>query len=395
MTRKKKKRKKKVNGTSITETIRANATKAFGDKAVPSMEEFNKSIYGIPIVNNLPLQYLLGIDVWPLSRFATVVGKESTTKSGFTYYLGKMFAQQGYTWIEVHTEGKPNPDQVHGTFQDEELVNNHFIPITADSMDELIDELNGVARFWKQSDPDDNFALLLTLDSLACVTSQKFIKDSQEEGADHTPGYNPAKVAHAWQEHLKVFGPTFISKKPVSFVMINHQKPKMDGANPNVKTEPGGTHKEFNFVTKLSFRRPSRRTNTSSHINCLQIKNEKSGVGVTGRMIKVDYVIDLKDQKYNKFDYQWDKALVTLLRGGDISKTDLHKVLHIEKSGTKYTCKEAGVTKGTKEEVGKAIHADEELTKALQEKVLYIKRKTKLVNGEKVDPVITERDDDE
>lgn len=368
--------------TSLTERLRTNATKAFGKDNVPDMEEFDNSVYGIPIQNNLPLQFLLGVDIWPLSRFTTVVGKESTSKSGFTYYLGTQFAKQGYPYLELHTEGKQNPDQIKGTFQNDELFYNQFIPLTAGSLDQLIEECNGIKKFYEEECPNNEEAMLLTLDSLACVTRAEFMKDSQEEGANHDPGYGPAKAALMWQEHLKVYGPSFISKCPVAFVMINHQKSKLGGANPHVKSEAGGSHKEFNWVSKLSFRRASRNKTLSQSKDIIKIKNEKSALGVTDRMISVEYIITLqKGDIPNTFEYNWDKALVQLLLSKDVSTADLKKVLNIVQSGTKYTCKEVGITKGTQEEIGKAIHADKELIKRLQEDVLYIKRKPKYLHG--------------
>ena len=70
--------------------LRDSLIKQFGAAEVPTIAEFTEA-YGVPLNNNLPLQYVLGTDVLVLGRCINVVGPWQSGKTQFAWYIAKLF----------------------------------------------------------------------------------------------------------------------------------------------------------------------------------------------------------------------------------------------------------------------------------------------------------------
>ena len=119
---------KETSGFSLKSV--ADALRAATEKSLPSMasaDSFIMATYGIPLTGNIPLQYLMGIDVLPLERTMSLVGKEGTLKSSLGWYLANLFLDyqvaKGLVFF-INTEVKVNEDIIRGIIQNDPVWNN-------------------------------------------------------------------------------------------------------------------------------------------------------------------------------------------------------------------------------------------------------------------------------
>lgn len=361
----------------LTSQLRDNAVKEFGETNVLTCDGFMDQIYGVPIPDNLPLQHLLGVDVLALGRAMTFIGDKGTSKSSLGWYAAKLMLKAGGMAVFMDAEHKTNPDQVRAIIDNDELM-SRVLYTKIRSLDEMIGGLQYYTKMYKTIVPSGDVPLLFLIDSYNGVTSKDTAdKINKSEDVNYGAARNVAKM----QEFFQKFLPMDLEPNPFSLIMINHQKTDVDqkGSYSISKHEPGGTHKEFMYTWKLEMSKASSVESVEGMTPIYKMKVIKSSLGQTYKhSLEIPYESRMGDDGLEHISYNWDVALVNLLSNDKISKTKLAEVMHFRRVGNKCTSKDLGLTDVTPDVMGRAIHADKELCRKLQDQVLRIRRKRKI-----------------
>ncbi len=357
--------------------LRENATKAYPDNIV-SQKDLLDSVYGVSLENNIPLQYVLGVDVLALGRCMSLVGSWGSSKSSLGWYIAKMFLEIGGLVVGIDTEHKQNPDQVRAII-DNDVLFERIIYSKADSLDQMLDFMFFWTKEYERLIPDKNVPMLILVDSLNAVTSEK--AGEERMAGSETTGYSAARNAGEISDAMKSFVPKCLDRNPILAVIINHQKidiSKMVMPGRAAPThEPGGVHKDFAYTWKLELKKAETRKSVYGEIPYFKIKGGKSSLGVQKKYaISVPYKSSYADD-LEHIHYDWDESLADLLTSDAVSSTLLKDIMHLTKAGNKYTSKTLNLEGVTASEIGRAIHADKELSKRIKEDLLHIRIKRK------------------
>ena len=387
----------------LSSKLRDSAVKTFGASAVQGLEDFLNSVYGVHLHRNLPMQYLLGVDVLPLSRLLSIVGKPGVGKSSLGWYMAALFSRYTGMVNLIETENKPNPDMAMS------IVDNYvkrpddpnwFMWVRAKTLDLMLAQMMDIARVMAETPKimEMNIPVLNFIDSLSAVTSDKAMKQMIE--GDGQVGFSAAKNCALFKENLQAYSPT-VMNLPVLTVMINHQKDKFTGGNdgqppkpgmtrpaymPPERTEGGGIHKDFNFSWVLQIDKgKSSATVGDGSMTVFRFKVKKeafreaksSPIEVPLRSRRVIQELEGKRLITDQVFFDWDTALTWLLLDeANVPKTVLAQCFDLKKDPKKGYCSEKlGLEGLTAREMGKAIHDNEQLVKDLQDYVFKIHRK--------------------
>lgn len=356
--------------------LRESGSKAYPD-SVWTPRELMDSVYGIPLDGNLPLQYILGVDVLALGRCMSLVGSYGCSKSSLGWYLAKLFLEWGGMVVSIDTEHKQNPDQIRAIVDNDELFDT-VVYTKADSLDQMLDKMFFYTKEYEKIIPDKSVPMLLLVDSLNAVTSEDASK--KRMSGENTAGYAGARNAGEIQEAMKSFVPKCLDKNPILGVVINHQKSDLSKmvmpGMPTPKKEPGGIHKDFMYTWKLELAKATTRKSVFGETPIFKIKAGKSSLGTMHKYsISVPYTSRFDEDGLEHIAYDWDEALAHLLTGDAVSKTALKDVMHLVKTGSKFKSDTLGLKDVSATELGAAIHANAELCEELKQKVLHIRKK--------------------
>jgi hypothetical protein len=366
--------------------------------------------YGIPLVGNLPMQYLLGVDVVPMERTMALVGKEGSLKSVMSWYFGALFLRYQYAGMVffVDAEHKTNDDQIRGVLQNDNLLEFVF-PVAVHNLSELCEALMVYSQQYNALVPASDIPCCYIVDSIGAVTSKAAQEAMDKTGnASNAAGYDAARRAMMLTEQFRAWVPTYLSGRPMTLVYINHLKEKMGiddsgktkgGGRPSYmppeKTSPGGVHKDYLNTATIEMIKQSTPPVKSEMRAVVTMKTLKASLTETGRRIEVMMrtigpmnmrypegdtlgALEAEDDVQRIFVYfDWDSALVEILtrdKGATFEKAALDNVLTITGSGNQLGCKRLGLQLVSKQELGAAIHADAAVVKELQD-VLGIFRK--------------------
>ena len=384
----------------LASKLRDSAVKQFGSSAVQGLDDFLNAIYGVHLYHNLPLQYLLGVDVLPCGRLISVVGKPGVGKSTFGWYLASLFSRYSGIVNLLETENKPNPDMAMA------IIDNYVKRPSSDSwftwqraktLDIMLKQMMHMATFLRDEVDAKaaNIPVMMLVDSLSAITSDKAMKEILD--GDGSPGFAAAKNCALFKENLQAYSPT-VADLPILTVCINHQKPKFTGGEPGKAagpsrpsymppemTEAGGIHKDFNFSWILQLEKgASSYSVTDGAMTTFRFKVKKEAfrearskpVEVPLRSKRTIREVDGKRVITDRVFFDWDTALTWLLTEDEIiPKSVLNTCFDLKKDTKGYSSKRLGLSCVTPREMGKAIHADEKLVKDLQDYVFKIHRK--------------------
>jgi hypothetical protein len=365
-----------IAGANVLSQLRDNALKDLGGQGIMTMDQFLDSIYGIPIHNNLPLQHMLGVDVLALGRAMTLVGASGTSKSSLGWYMAKLVMEAGGFTVFMDSEQKTNPDQVRAIVNNDEAL-TRLLPTKIYTLDEMIGALKYYANQYTKLVPKKDVPMLFLVDSLNGITSE-LTKQKVDDGEDS--GYGTARNIAKLQEFFQVYLPNYLDPNPFLLVIINHRKKDVDQPKYGGTTshEPGGTHKDFMYTWRLEMLKANTTESVSGMTPIYKMKVLKSSLGQTYQhSLEIPYESFIGEDSLEHIYYDWDVALTNLLSNDKISKTTLAEVMHFRRVGNKCTSKTLGLEDVSPKEMGKAIHANPELCKLLQDKVLRIRRKRK------------------
>jgi len=361
----------KPEEASFKMALRDSLIKQFGAAEVPTFEKFTEA-RGLPLVNNLPLQHVLGTDVLVLGRCINVVGPWMSGKTQFIWYIAKLFLEfPGFIfWIE--TESKPSREQIKAVLQkDSKIIEEFVFANPTKTIDSVLQKLQFCASQYIKINADKRLPLLILIDSLAGVTSEENMEAMEKDGVAGT-GYGDARVASAITAQMKAFVPKYLADNPIMLLTTNHEKTKLPEpgfhpGGPGKTTGSGGVHKDFAATWTLRMGKGVRqRRKTSAVTTLFYITAVKNQMGMDGNSIAVPvYTYERNEQKI--IEYDWDCALVNLLDSGPFAKEAVQEIVSFQKTGLKCTSSTLGVKDPiSPTELGKMMHANEDISKRLR-----------------------------
>lgn len=377
-----------VSGLGMHDQLFDAAVKQFGS-SVTAWSDFLKSTYGVPIYNNLPLQYLVGVDVIPLGRMINVVGPWGVTKSSFSWYIATLFMRMSGIVLFLDGEGKSNESQTQAmvsTYLElEKLKSKWFHHNRADNLDQLLDyNVWYIKKCAEMGGKKTNTPILLLNDSLGAITSEEAVDGRLND--EDVKGFNAARNANKLKEDIQVFS-SILRNIPVTGLYINHQKVKVSeggGGRPSymppIKSETGGEHQRFQYTWILELNQIRTDKGIENQIPIFKITTKKNATGPKrDRGIEVPYERLWRGSQVEGNEllwYDWNAALAMMLVDEKLFDPDkVAEVFDIKYSQNRYSSKMLGLDRVLDREMGAAIHANPKLVETLQDTVLQIRRK--------------------
>jgi RecA/RadA recombinase len=366
--------------------LRDSAITQFGSKSIQSGADFLDSVHGVHIPNNIPLQYIFGVDVVPLERCLTIVGNWGSWKSAFGWYMVKLFIESGGLACFIDTEHKTNPDQVRSIIQNDAAFEERVIPMEVSSLEEMLGMLTHMSKHYIET-ADDSVPFLLFVDSMGGVTSEDAVKDMIKTGTVDT-GFNAAHAANKVTMQFKGFVPTYLNGHNICLITVNHQKEKIDANRPShlppATTEAGGRGKDFAYTYNIQLK-PVKDTSTKSFTRkVVRISTKKSSLSPVGMFIDVPittYKAKPAEGIPMRTVFDWDAALVDLLtrEKSTFLKEDMDAVCNVRSSSsTKASCTMLNVSPGTPvspSEMGRMIHANADMVRGIQDALGILRKR--------------------
>jgi len=392
----------------LAAALRDSTTRELGKSDIMVEPAELDTVSGLPLHGNIPLQYVLGVDVLPFGRTLSFVGKEGTLKSMLGWYIATIFMRSPGLVNFIDTEHKTNMDQVRGLTKNDTLLESLLFRATVMDINQMNAAMGKYGAEYDKLCPARNVPILYFIDSIGALTSGKAVAAMEKTGdASTAAGYEAARRASDLTEQFRAFVPRFLMGRPAILIFINHIKVKMEeagGSNfspgPPEKGSPGGVHKDYMNTATLELTKVKGKTDEAvkAAYATIFIKSLKAALAPTGRKIMVTLIsegpvnrrypdgdtlgdLESEDDVQRLYaDFDWDTALVELLtREGKTtySKDRKKSVITIQGTPNKRKCPELGITDVvTDAELGAAIHGNPEMVKALQD-VLGIYRKPK------------------
>ena len=369
--------------------LRDLAAKEFKDTSIKTVDEWIDSIYGVSLCGNLPLQYLMKIDVFPLERTFSLSGEQGTAKTSLLWYLIKRFAGQEGQGVYLDAEKKVNPDQAMAILQSRELMAN-VLPLPVNSLEDMFKAIRLFSKQYNEGAISKDVPMFIGVDSLGYLTKQEELDAS---GEDTQKGYQGMHNASYIKQQLLEILQNYIPNNPIAIMFLNHQtaKPPAQGSFkpafvPVEHNEPGGRFKEYSYSVKLEmFKGGVVKTVTEGTTPTYRIKVVKNALGAAEKSpIVVPYrTVFREDTRDELIDFDWDYALVELL-AEKVSKERLHDVMDLSlPSKSRCSSKTVGASDVSWSEMGAMIHANEKICADLASHVLNIKHKRIIGSGKK------------
>jgi len=366
--------------------------------------------YGLPLgPKHLALQYLIGLDVLPLSRTMTLVGPPGSGKSVMGWYLSTLFAENDGFVTFVDAENKTSWDQVEGIYRAKDLAaKDWFMRLHPTTQQQMFEHTTLFGQQMtqliapeckpktKQKNPVHGAPVMYFVDSISYLASAAQVKKRIEENEQGSAvGFAGAHKANNLSEHLATLTPHYVDSWPALYVAINHQKEKLDeegsGGYGKKTQEAGGAHKEFMYSLNIEI---MRANGIANHIlgtkrQGMTLKTQKSCFSDHGRQIGLLMCTTQAEEGGIVVDFEWGRAIVDLLGAGSkgwgkkghcpVDTGMLAPFLTVEReAATKCSCKELDMKDVSPEELGMAIidrcAPDDVFYKGIQ-KALWVERK--------------------
>jgi hypothetical protein len=380
MTRRRK-AKNTPTGPSLAQALQDGAVKVFGQGDVPDVAgEVFESIYGLYLKGCLPLQYIIGVDVLPLSRSMSVVGPPGSMKSVVSWFIAKLFLESKGLVVFLEAEHKSNWDQFRGVVGNDELIASNVIVQKIRTLDGMLAAMVKYTQLYNEICPDKSVPLLIMIDSVSAVTSESNVKE-MEKNLRTGDGYAAAHNAKAITEQFRAFVPNHIADNPITLLLINQEKESMEqpvsSFMPKKKSEPGGIHKDFAASLTIAMSK-GRDTSTKEFDRVgFNMKTKKSSFSRTGKKIQSDMTTCTTETDDLEVDFNWDECLVSILLDDKIMLKSVQKeICGVVKNGSSYNCLKLGLKDVSAAEVGAAIHNNPEMVEKLR-RALRIRKKRK------------------
>lgn len=390
--------------SALAMTLRNAATRDLVKIGAVPQDSLIDRVYGVPLVGNLPVQYLLGVDVVPMERTLSLVGEKGSLKSVMSWYFATLFLRYKYPGMVFFedSEFKTNDDQIRGVVQNDNLLDFVFTT-EVHNVQEMIETMCFYGKMYDELVPEKNVPICYLIDSIGALTSKAAQAAMEKTGnVGDVAGYDRARTAALITEHFRSWVP-LQSGKPMLLIYVNHIKEKIaenngggGGHGPPEKVSPGGVHKDYLNTATIEMIKKYTPQIKSEMRATVYMKTLKAALTETGRKIEVQMrTLGPMNMRYPEGDklgalekendvqryfvyFDWDTALVDLLTSGSFMEKDLNDVLGgtgITGKGAAVGCKRLGLSQVPRQELGRAIHADLQLTKELQDVIGVLRKR--------------------
>jgi RecA/RadA recombinase len=357
--------------TALSASLRDNLIKEYGKAAIPDTEALFDSVYGLKLENNLPLQFLLGVDVLALSRWLHIVGPTGSCKSSLGIYLAKLFLEAGGVVVFLDAEHKTSPDQIREIVRNDDLIRSGWITVNIDDLNQAMMAISSVTKnYIKQCKGKQ--PLMFFFDSIGAVTGEEAGERLDKTDKAYEEGFAPARLANQFTQQMQTYYPIYVAKYPIVFLSINHQKISLEqpktSFGPVKKTTPGGAHKDFMATWTIELNRGETVfKKAAGPEQPIYIKTIKNSLGWTGMKFQVDLIgrtDSATGESYKEFN--WNRSLTNMLASDQFSSEAVAEVLGLVKNGNKCNSSVLGLKEVSPEEMGAAIHANPTVMQAVQ-----------------------------
>lgn len=333
---------------SLIKHMIAAQRKKFGNSAVFVGKETDKLIVGIPMFAGhgetglrypgcLALEFVIGMDIFPLSLVIQLVAKTGVGKSGMLAEFGRWFHMAGGYFNLCEAETKFNPEW-YRSIMGEKVFDEEVILDRCDSVEQwqrmTTFAIQEAKRFMdgtkSEPGPGRTFPWLFGVDSIMGKSSEKtqegILGKKTKDGARGTTGEGAAGrgfpiEALIISRYMRSI-PAELDNWPFAMVMVNHLRIKTDDMGNEERSKAGGEQVGFqeSFEIEMAKVGGHKKRIESRHFEGfpVQISCEKNSFGPTHRRIQTRCIWqDAKNQDTGKWEqktfWDWDWSTIWLL----------------------------------------------------------------------------------
>lgn len=362
------------------------ARKEYGNANISVAGEAGRMVVGIPLPG-LAMEYLIQNSVWPLSRFAQIVGTEGTCKSALTFEMARWFRKSSGIAYLFENETKYSPDYALSIIgypkdPDDEVL----LHIPCDSVEDWQDKIQKICDWCRTKMAPTKgegigrvFPVLLILDSLMGKLSLETQGNIEKTGfADRAF----PKEALQINGFMKKF-PQDLEEWPMFFAAVNHLKPQKSASGPIERNKAGGRAPNFQETFELELKRDANANirlvdNDNFEVGGLKLIMvcKKNSLGETDRKIHVEIRWVYREdpatgliRQHTKWD--WPSATTRLLmdfKEGHRAQR-IKEVVDIHGTGNKLWSTALGVTSAdplNPHDLGVLIEQNEDMKRELR-----------------------------
>ena len=358
--------------------------KKFGRSKVFMGSDADKMAVGLPWPA-FSLAYLTDTNVMPLGKIIGIAGQSQSQKSTLGFEFAKWFCGYGGEAKLVETEGRKYSSSLIKSVMGDDYADNRLQIACADTIEEAQQHISTVIDLYNQTSKSKAGAeearkalVAVILDSLVGQDTEAAYEKLEKTGA---VGATMCTIAKAWTGYLR-YTSGQISTYPMSLIVINHLKEKINAQFGGGKVTPGGDSQRFYaslylWVTRIG--KDEKETcfiageRVERHVDSrkLLLKVDKSSLGVEGRSITVDFSWYYDENNKQVSYFAWHAATCALLvemqplidvRDPKRKLRDIVDVEEVRSANMKlYSSSTLGLSKASDTEIGAAIMKNPEL----------------------------------
>lgn len=388
---------KAVSVSDLEASLQELSESTKGQGKFLSLDEIEDLVEGIPLRDNLPLQYMLGVSVFPLHRLVTVVGESASGKSSFCWYLAKLFQDAGGLVIFLDVEGKTNADQVKGILGSRSRLRRiKWVPTSeCKILEQMLALISYYCSQYEALVPSRNIPMLILIDSLNSAIPNE-VAEAVKKGETPNLGYVDARAAQQIKQNIRANNGVFLANNPICIALVNHLTADMKeggggGGGPSFLTggarpthTPGGGYKDYAYTNRINMRKGPKSTKGGEVTPIYKLDMDKASTGPERpKALEIPYRSEWlgsqagPDDPVERIWFDWDTSLAFLL-GKQLNKGQVKPFLDLSDTDTadQYTLNGESLTGA---ELGRYLHTSPEMYSLIQDRILKIKVKHEIV----------------
>lgn len=335
---------------------------------------------GGPELKHLSLEYLLSMNVLPLSWILHIFGAEGCGKSTLAIdLLNRYFLSLGCNGDLIDTEAKISPPLINALVDPKAREEGRFIIERAPKLEAaqgvataIINEVNK-QTFGKHRDNNPHMVGII-IDSFRVASEQT--QDKIKDEGHATKNY--AVEANLWRPFLSTTAANMMYL-PVTLILVNHMTEK-DAAYGKIKDHGGGMALKFYETYSILLSKVNaHRTKTEAYTDIV-LQTYKNSNGPDKQKISPRIVYKHPDLDPDKVMVDWDIADARFLCGPDIPREAMRKagVCNTKESSKAglYSDDVLGLSCVPIQEITSAIYGDEDRLAAFRKELSITRAKT-------------------
>lgn len=342
----------KTPDSAITSLVTSLQAKLGRDDVILGTDT-DQLFIGLPLPS-LALRHLLGNDIWPLSRFARLIGLEGSCKTSFAVEVARWHLLQSGVAGYIEAEVKDSSAMRESILGLELLKKLAWMP--ADSQEEwqtiLMRMLESVEE--EANSPGGGLTpYCFIVDSMSGLAAEATIANVHATGS----GKKAFPLEALQNANYLKSAPASWRKIPASVIATSHQNIDIGAGKPGqppAKRTPGGIMAKFMQATEIQLMRVGDIKLASSGGIKLNLKTTKNSNAESRRSINVDLIWHMEEtpsgKRRQRSYFDWFSASIDMLfsqRKASASRfTAIQDVLSLQQvSGRRVYSKPLGISK--------------------------------------------------